>query len=313
MHADKREEPTVITFWELTGIILLTAALLVLFFPKQRIEKAIREEKSNYDLTLIYLRSIAESYPENPDNWLRLIDAQLRMGETKEAQQVLMKLSQTPGMDKIYLDLLSFRLILTQYEKSKDPATKKRLRPVLQKRLESFVASSDPSLWYTAFHEAQRLHFPNIALQALEKRLTHTVLIDPEEVKKGFFLALSLHKESDAVKLLTQALAKNPDSSIYRLLRDHYLATENYAAAGETALTYYRQVQQPRYLLEGVQYLFNTHRDKAAIATLKKYENRYLDNDTVSEKIIQLWLANNRLQEAHAFTLRLMQHKKVVQ
>ena len=312
MYADKGKEPIVITFWELTGIVLLTAALLVLFFPKQRIEKAIREEKSNYDLTLIYLKSIAKSYPDNPDNWLRLIDAQLRMGETKEAQEVLMKLSRSPGVNKMYLDLLGFRLILTQYEKSKDPATRKRLRPVLQKQLEHFVASSDPSLWYTAFLEAHKLHFPDITLQAMKKRLQHTVFIDPEEVKKAFFLALSLHKEFDAVALVTDALAKNPDSSLYRLLRDHYLATKNYAAAGKTALAYYRQTRRPRYLLEGVQYLFDARRDKAAIAALKQYENRYLDDDAVSEKIIQLLLANNRLQEAHAYALRLMRHKKVV-
>ena len=312
MYADRQKEPTVITYPELAGIIMLTAVLMVLIFPKQNIEKAIREESSNYDLTLIYLRSIAEAYPDNPDNWLRLIDAQLRMGETEAAGKVFTKLSKTPALDKIYLDLLSFRLIRTRYEKSKDPATKARLKAVLHKRLAQFVASSDPTLWYTALHEAQRIQLPEIAFQALQKRITHSVLIDPKEVKEGFFLGLSLGKKREAEALLAKALAHHPDPQLYRLLRDHYLGEKAYAEAGETALACYTKRHDPDCLLDAVRYLFSAQRDKEAVALLKRYETDYLTDSDISEKIIKLWLANNRLQEAHDFTLRLMKRQKVL-
>jgi tetratricopeptide (TPR) repeat protein len=312
LYADNSKEPTVITFTELSGIVIITIVLMILIFPKQSIEKAISQEKSNYDLTLIYLRSIAHAYPDDPNNWLRLIKAELQMGKTEEAQKVLEKLESIPSIKQIYLEILSYELLRTEYEKSTSAAKKKQLKAILQKRLQKFLQSDEPTLWMITIKEAQQLSFKETAYEAFAKRIAHTTLCTAKEIETFFYLGRSLHHEKETCRIIENYLKKSPDPKLYTLLKNHYLAQKAYAKAGKLSSVYYQKTKKPESLFEAVDYLFQAKEEKEALKLLKKYEENYLDTPAYARRIIELYLAHNRLKEAHNYTLKVMRHRKVL-
>jgi hypothetical protein len=312
LYADKSREPTVITFTELTGIVIITIVLMILIFPKQSIEKAINEEKSNYDLTLIYLQSIAHAYPDNPNNWLRLIKAELQMGKTEEAQKVLEKLGNIPSVKQIYLEILSYELLRTEYEKSTSAAKKKQLKAILKKRLQKFLQSNDPSLWMITIKEAQQLSFKALAYEAFAKRIAHTTLCTTKEIETFFYLGRALHHEQKTSQIIEQYLKNTPNPKLYVLLKNYYLGQKAYAKAGKLCSSYYRKTGKPESLFEAVSYLFQAKKEKEALQLLKSQQKHYLNTPKYARRIIELYLAHNKLKEAHEYTLQVMQHQKVL-
>ena len=311
MYANKKE-PTVITNTELFGILLLSLLLMVLIFPKQSIEKAISDEKSNYDLTLIYLESIARAYPNNSENWLRLLKAELKMGKTKEAEQILQKMAKMPTVKQIYLDILSFELIRTRYQKSTTKEEKKALFQLLKERLEKFAESNDPTLWQIAIKEAPQLSLDSIAYEAFAKRVSHTTLCSNEELKRFFYLGQKVHKEEKTLKILQNYLAQTPQKEIYELLKNHFLAHQAYNQAAEIESDCYRNLHQPKCLLDAATYFFIAKEDQKSIALLHKYQDNYLDDADISQKIIKLYLAYQKLHEAHEYTLKVLHRQKLL-
>ena len=301
-----------ITFWEITGIVILTSILLILFFPKQSIEKAIEQEQSNYDLTLIYLKSIAHAYPEDPGNWLRLINAQLRMGQTEEAEKILHKLKNLPNLNKIYLEILSYQLIRTRYAKSQDKKQKAKLYGILKRRLKTFAASEEPSFWHIAIKESTALALPDITFQALQKHIAHSTLQNTAQIKEAFYLGLALHQKAKAVKIVEDAFAKSGDPALCQLLKANYLEEKAYAKAAETLYVCYQQHQNVQTLLDAAQYFFTAGEKQKAVKIVQKYQKRYLEDAVTAQKIIQLYLANDALAAAHAFALEVMQKKEVL-
>jgi len=311
LYPDKRHEPTVVTYRELivlTGAIML---LMWLLFPRHMIEEAIENEKSNYDLTLIYLKSIASAYPDNPRNWLRLLDAQLKMGRTEEAEAIFGKLSRMHAITADQTRELAYRLLKNRYLHA-GGSEKKRMRRMLRERMKALLESDDPALWYSVAEDAQRLQMPDLAFDAWRKRLLHATVIDPSEVEKAFWLGVANHREAEATALAEAALARDPDPRTLKLLVDRYHGKARYDRAAALLARYYEISGQPNYLFDAAQNYLWAKEKHRAIALLQRHEAALLHDRQLSERLIRFYLANGALKAAHAFTLRVLKSQKVL-
>ena len=163
-----------------------------------------------------------------------------------------------------------------------------------------------------AAREAQQLSMKETAYEALYKRISHTTLCRPKELETFFYLGVSSGHEKETVTLLEKYLRETPAPKLYTLLKNHYLSKKAYDKAGALYIACYRQTRNPDCLFEGIGYLFQAKKEKEALHLLKSYEDRYLEDTRYAERIITLYLAHNRLREAHDYTLKVMQHKKVL-
>ena len=312
MFSRNSKEPVVITFGELFMMLALTGALMVLFFPKARIEQGIETEKSNYDLTLVYLKSIAHAYPNDPQNWLRLLDAELSMGKTEAAQQIFAQLKRFPDIDKSSLDYMGYKLLKTRYFQTAEAWRKEELRTLLARKLEEFISSDESSLWLIARQEATELQMPRLVFAALKKRITRGNMADPDDVAALLRLAPALHRVSEALTLAETALRQSGDRRIYMLLKKECLAAEDYAACAKISRLCYERCGDAEAFLDAAKYLFWAKKPKEARALLRSGEARFLHDPQTAQKIIRLYLANGMTAEAHRYTLQLLEAERVL-
>ncbi len=312
MSTRNRSEPVVITYTELTVMLILVTALFVLFFPGDRIRSGIASEKSNYDLTLVYLRSIAHAYPDDPENWMRLLDAELTMGDTASAEKTFAQLKHFKKIDRKELVWFGYKLLKTRYLHSVDPYRKAQLRLLLRTKLRDFVRSDDPSLWLIALQEARELQMPQLQFDAMARRINHTDLTDTYEVARFLQLAVETNSVSEAVKRIETLLYKNADPRFYELLKKFYLAREAYAPAAALARRWFLQSGEREAFLDAVRFAFWAKQKDQARSMIEKHAMRFLDDPATSQQIIKLLLANGMPEEAHRFTVALLKHQRIV-
>jgi hypothetical protein len=292
-------------------MIVLVAALLVLFFPKQRIVHGIETEKSNYDLTLVYLKSIAHAYPDNPENWMRLLDAELTMGNTQSANNIFTRLKQFKNIDQTSLTYMGYKLLKTKYQHSA-PLRKAQLRKLLKAKLREFIRGDDSTLWLIALQEARELQMPEIELAALERRISQSELINPAEVRTALQLAEVTHKTHKVLNLAEAALRKSADPKIYEILKNYSLARQAYGEAAKVSASWFRQSGDKAAFADAAKFYFWAKKPETARKFLRKYEVRFLNDPATAQHIIRLYLANNMPEEAHRYTLELLKHERIL-
>ena len=108
----KNREKSIITKTETLALIVFTTLMLVLFFPKNSIQKHIEDEESNYDLTVIYLQNILKAYPNKKENYLKLAKIYLKMGKLKKSQEMLNNYNK--NSDNSNIDTLAYNLLKTK-------------------------------------------------------------------------------------------------------------------------------------------------------------------------------------------------------
>lgn len=306
-------EPKVVTFWELSGIVVIVVVLMILLFPKKSIETAIASERSNYDLTLIYLKGIAAAYPDDPENWIRLLEAQLRLGHIDAAEKSLAKIGHFPNIDETKRAYLGYRLLKSSYLQAREGMRKAKLKRALKRRLRSFIARNQPDLWLIATREAEALQLPDIAYAALRKRVARSRVVDPQECRKLLASAVTPEQKKEAIETIRKAYATyGGDPAVVKLLTSWYLGHGDYASTGRLYEKRYRLSGDADALLEAVKNYFFAKEPSRAEALLREGSEKFLDNEAVMRHIIKLYLANGYLKEAHAATLKLLKRKKVI-
>ncbi len=313
MFHDSQNEPKVITLPELLVMLFLSLSLMVLFFPKNSIQEAIESEKSNYDLTLIYLKSIAQAYPDDPHNWFQLMDAQLKMGRLQEAEKTFEKVQRFDTIDRSRLAVMGYRLIKIRYLKSGDAMQKKQLFSMLRQKLQTFIQSNDPSLWLTAAREAKALHLHRLRYDALKKRLIHFSIVDSDELREIFRLGQKLGRKQESIALLEALIQKRADMEIARILKSYYLSQSDYLHTARLCRMLFEQFGKQDCFFEAVKYAFFANQHKDALQLLEKHRMAFVDNPVTSEKIIRLYLANGYVQKAREYTLLLLRKEGVLQ
>ncbi len=302
------KELKVISYPEVVGIIILSLSLLVLFFPKNSIQNQIKEEKSNHDLNIIYLKSIVKAYPTDADNWLRLIKAYINMGNLKEASVALKDSREFATLGIEDVEVLSYKLLKEKYIKTDDNSQ----RDVLKEKLKSFIDSDNPSAWYFAYRETESLNFPLLNFQALKKRIYHSRFIQEDEIVRAFFKGKNLGKEDEAISFVEYALTKLESKKLTELYNGYYEEKKSYKKLGNFYANLYRKNRDEDNFFKAATYYFLDENSTKAFSFLENFEDDFIKDDNLSQKIINLYLSNSKLKKAREYSIKVMKHRGVL-
>jgi len=213
-----------VTIPELIAIALLGVFILFLFYPKTKIEHMIANEKSNYDLTLIYLKSIAEAYPDDRSNWQRLIQAYLKAGKTEEAQKVYESYFVDQNSTDDMAALTAYRLLKAKYLKRQNSVEKVQMKLLIEKYLRELIATGRQSVWFLVLMDARSLDLPQIRLEVLQKMIKASKTPEIARLMEAYRLAAALDKKEIAIKLLQEGYEKTKNPKVAKELIRFYLA-----------------------------------------------------------------------------------------
>ena len=310
--ASNYKEIKVISYPEVVGIILLSISLLVLFFPKNSIQNHINEEKSNHDLNILYLKSIVKAYPDDSDNWLRLVKAYIQMGSLKEASEALSDSKEFATLDIEDVEVLSYRLLKEKFTSETDNSQKEKFLAQMKTKLKSFIDSDNSSAWYFAYHQASSLALLNLSFDALKKRIYHSRFIEADEIVRAFFSGKKLGKEYESIALVEYAIQKSESEKLTSLYRGYYEEKKEYKKLGDFYAKKYRENSVKDDFFYATQYYFLDKNKTKAISFLENFEDDFVDDDNLSKKIINLYLSNSKLKKARSFSIKVMKHRGVL-
>ncbi len=305
MSRENKNEPKVTSLYELLAIVALTISLLILFFPKNSIEKLIDSEKRNYDLTIIYLKNIANAYANNPKNWLRLINAYLGMGKIKEAKEAFELFQKNAKLDEEHSKILNYHLIKGRYKTQTDKNEKTKLSKELKKELKEFLKSDNPSLWYFVLNESAELGLKKIRFDALKKRVRHEKNIDENEVIKAFFLAKEIEKKEEGLKLLKYGVSNSKSEKLFNLLISHYSLKKEYKKMAKEYEKRFLKYKRPDLFFDTAGLYFQIKDEKKALSFIKEHQKSFIKDSLACQKIIKLYLSYKKLDDAKSFVTLL--------
>jgi hypothetical protein len=344
-NRDKKEHK-VINALEI--IVLFFAFLIVLYFlyPKGKLEKNILQEKSNYDLTAIYLQNLIHLQPDNSKLVLSMANTLYQQKKYNLALNLLNVLSQDSNQDIRQQAALTHLNINKKYiDNEKDPI-KKRMYILDNRRLLKNISyeqikdlNSSKTLYDTAisvgdkksalkFNEKiitlvkeeeklkwlKNLHYISNELNntSLDKMtLMQLIKKDQNRTKKTWIMALvPLLNQNDDIDAISQEL-----NLTGKVLADFYLINKKYDKAALEYQKMYKDEKIPKIrsiILTDLMEVFrrNTKNSKI-IDIIKGYENEYLDDPKMIKKFLKLYLEADHADYAKKLSLKIIKYKDI--
>ena len=106
VNSDEFEEVYVVTYKELIFISVVFAIILIVLYPKDLIKQEIASERSNYDLSMLYLKDLLKHSPKDESLKLILAEQSLRSGKKDISLNLLNELIYSKNKKRRYKALL---------------------------------------------------------------------------------------------------------------------------------------------------------------------------------------------------------------
>jgi len=343
--ADKDNFP-VITNKELFFLVGIFVFILIQLYPKNILQKIIKDDHSDYALTMVYLKDLLKHHPDDEMLNLVYLEKKMQVRDINGTLDVAKKLMQS---DKEYIrdkaTLLSFNAEMIKYFQTKDENEKRRLYHDLQKLFAVIFVKKlyddDAKKWYAhatfVRHDRARYYFLK---KLLQKDPTNVDLL-----KNAYFLALKFGKDEEAQRYL-DALQRydksNPQQwameKYYALLRygkykdaqlvleqnanrsikikkelaSFYLMRSMYKKASQLYLEIAKEARTKKerdlYIKKAIRALQSGNLLKEASALAHKYETQYINDKAMRNFILRIYLAAGRLDWADRYAKKILQH-----
>ncbi len=343
---DADRETSVITNKELIFLIAVFVFILIQLYPKNILQKIIEDDHSDHALTMVYLKDLLKHHPN--DEMLNLVYLEKKMqirdaNISIPAAKKLMRSDKEYIRNKAIL--LTFNAELIRYFQTKDEKERKKLYPELQKLFAIIYAKKlyddDVKQWYAnatfVQHDPARYFFIK---QLVQQEPTNVDLL-----KNAYFLALKVGNEEEAKKYLHALLlydTKNPQQwalqKYYALIRAHkyneaqlvlkqnagkslkikkelasfYLMNSFYKQASQTYLEIAKEVKTQKerdfYIKKAIRALQAGNLLKEASLLARKYEMHYINNRSMRNFILKIYLAAGKLDWADKYAKKILQH-----
>jgi hypothetical protein len=226
MRFANNDKVYVATYREIIIGILTFALILFVLYPKQLIMEQILQEKSNYDLSVLYLKNMLRNDPKNEQLILTLAQKSIKSQKRDLALSLLelLKRSKHPEVQK-QAYLLSYELLKQNYfflENKHETRKMQKLRKELEKVFlfilnRHFYQEKDLPMLYK---EAMFLQSKAAQYELLKERLH----MQPKSVKllrDALYLSTQLQKYDEALNYL-QRLTQLDKQHIKRWNNQHY-------------------------------------------------------------------------------------------
>jgi len=227
------EKSYVITYKELIFTFIVFSAILIALYPKDLLKEQILSEKSNYDLSMLYLKNLIQHSPDDESLMLILAEQSLRSGNKDLSLRLLNLL--LDSKDKKIRDkatLLSYDLQKIEYFYLKDKKNNKQIvrekKEVLTKLFSSIFNSKmyekdNIDKWYKEslfVNNKKAVHF--FLNEKIKKDPTNITLL-----KENYYLEKELGHRTEILQTL-KALQKYDKKHTRKWIMAEYYIRLNY-------------------------------------------------------------------------------------
>ncbi|MDH4944740.1 hypothetical protein [Sulfurimonas sp. C5] len=341
------EQVYVVTYKELLFTLVVFIIILFALFPKGILKDQISADKSNYDLSMVYLKDLLKHSPDDESLQILLLEKSVHAGDINTAMQLSKKLLSSEN------EYVRHKALLFAYESKKakyysldDVAKQRPLYPELQRLFNTIykdkLYDTDIEKWYKEAVFAQNQKAAYFFLQKLLQQ-------DPRNVKyltDGYYLSLDLYKRSDSVKYITALEQYDSNNSLkwamdkytifmrykdYKnaeLLLEHYakqsldmqlklanfyLMIQKYEDASNTYLELFYITKDEKvkkeYLVKSIRALQSGNLLKKAAFLVHHYESQYIHDRDMRKFFLKIYLAAGELEYASELSKKILKNE----
>ena len=301
---------------EIVFIFLIFLFVLAILYPEKMLRKQVLAEKSNYELAGVYLENMLRLEPNNIKLMLAAADVSLERGNLDLAEKLLevLRKNDNPAIKK-RLEKIEFKLFKTQLAHSNDAeyAAKKKqqlvkiLNQVAQQHL---FDKKDALLWYRNATALSQKKAAKIFLESLVEKLSQKE--DPS-AKEWMISAWTLYADEGNYKKAAEILEQlvKIDPSYRDILAQVRAAAGDFTQSADLYMLLYRTSgsyeRKKEYLLKAIEALKDGKMYDEAVALIQRYENDYLHDEAMVQKLIKYYLSMNKIEAAQKLSLKLLE------
>jgi phage terminase large subunit-like protein len=335
---NKNEEKLyVITYKELIFTFIVFSSILFVLYPKDLLKEQILSEKSNYDLSMLYLKNLLIHSPEDESLMLILAEQSLRSGNKDLSLRLLQLLFKSENKEhRERALLLGYELKKDDYYYVKDPEKKAALKKSLEKIYRDIYfgkmyKEANIEKWYKEslfFNHKESMHY--FLNKLIEKDPTEVALLE-----KSYYLELELKHQNHAmqrIKMLQKYDTKRFQKWVWdeyytyinfkqyrdaeKVLLEHasqsklfkqqlaafYLMRKKYKKSSmiyEEMFKATREYEKRKfYFFKLVEALQAGHYFDAAADKVKRYESYYIEDKEARKFMLKIYIATDHLDYA---------------
>jgi hypothetical protein len=344
----EHEKSYVITYKELIFTLVVFCVILFVLYPKDLLKEQILSEKSNYDLSMLYLNNLLQHDPENESLMLILAEQSLRSGKKDLSLRLLELLLQSENVEnRNRATLLSYELNKEDYYYLQDEKQKAKQKTKLRELFLTIVSKemyteNQIDQWYNEsifLSEDRAMYF------FLQKKL----LLEPTNVElleNAYYLSIKLHKTRDSQKYIGLLAKYDPErknkwviDEYYMLLNykkyaqaekllmvhandsfrwknrlaEFYLLQQEYTKASNVYIELSKESSAYRekrdYFYKAVRALQSGNRLYESARLAKRYEAYYMNDPEVRKFLLKLYLATGSLDKASVLSKKILKRE----
>ena len=337
----------VVSIWEIVFLFGIFTFVLYILYPKEMLHRQVLSEKSNYELTGVYLQNMLRLEPANTKLMLAAANVSLERGNLDLTEKLLSVLEKesNPSIEK-KLKWPKLKLLKAQIDKSINPkyiAQKNKeiahtIRTVAQKNL---FDKKDALLWY---REAINMHMKEESIQFIkfleksddpigleacvytltepkyrEERINCAMRLvkrGGKDAKKWLVTAWRLYTDDGNYKKAVEVLEKlsKIDASYQEELAKAKFAAGEFRQASELYMKLYKKStsyeRKKHYLLRAIDSLREGKYYEDAVRLAQKYEDLYLKDEDMSQKLIKRYLSVGNIGAARDLSTKILNKEK---
>ncbi|MFH0709598.1 MAG: hypothetical protein V2A75_05270 [Pseudomonadota bacterium] len=241
-----------------------------------------------------------------------LVEIYLKMHYFDEATLLLETLPQADEYKK-KLNSLQYDIAKARYFSSTLGKNNEADVVAMEKILRNMmVLATSKKEWVFLLDEAKSMNFQHLSV-TLEITMIKKNFLTHHQALETFGRARFLKMDKEVNELLLIGLKDTKDVEWIKIAGDYYVSTKNYS----TAISMYKTLlsrdlpkSEQKKIFEKLLTLYITEKkNEAAIKMIEEYEDMILKNDDLIKKTISFYLANNHLDLAKKFSLKIYKNR----
>lgn len=339
----------VVEYKEVIAIFIFFVLVLFLLNPKDMLKDQILNEKSNYDLSAVYLESMLRLEPENEKLMLAMAQASLKSNRVDWAEKLLKLLRHSTNL-ALHKEsfLLRYHLMRDKLARYQDGNEYENYLRKCRKLMHDIVTNSYYSMdtleqWY---HEALSIGADANALTLLKQMIVREqatvkeyesclylsqkvgdslqeiscleslLTYDTKRNKKWKEASYSIYTRHEMYDKAEKVLSQMAESSLFwkERLAQHHLQLGHYKSASDIYVLLLQHSddyeEKKRYFLAAVETLqAGGHLNTMALSA-KQYEQLFIHDIGIQKRLIQFYLAADRLDLAENVAKELLSERQ---
>ncbi len=343
--AKTKERGLVVTNLEIFLLFFSFLGILFLLYPKESLQKQVLAEKSNFDLTAIYLQNLMKLNPKDRELILVMAKTLYQQKKYDLAINLLKILNENPDK-KIAEDaiLLHLQINNTRLEEEKNELVLQKIKDENSKLLKSIVYSkhkdenTSKTLYYAALSSGDKesaLKFNKSILDFVEKQERikwfknyHYLANDLNEIQEDIYaLKVLIKEDKNESKMWLNTLSPllDKDIDLENLAKELDLNKATLASLyisknkNSKAVVIYKQLYKDEKNLKNKREIFikiinmykANNNTKSAAKFAKVYEDLYLKDSKMTNMLLKLYLEAERADFAKNLSIKIIKQKGI--